>query len=497
MKAAPRAALALTILEAMDDPALFAPHLTRFRADRWRVFLQALFALPMDEASLEIYRYHTGRQQPPTEPFTEAALICGRRSGKSFTIALIATFLAVTRDYAPYLAVGEMATIAVLASDRRQARTIFRYVVGMLNAVPSLKRTIAKEMDESIQLRNNVVIEITTASLRATRGYTYAAVLADETAFWRSDESANPDAEILRALRPGMASIPGSVLLLASSPYAKRGELYAMFRRFYGDDTGRSLVWKAASLEMNPTLSQSIVDEAYASDPAAADAEYGGNFRNDVETFISREVVEACVEPGVHERGRMQGLRYVGFCDPSGGSSDSFTGAIAHSEGDKVVLDVIMERKPPFSPEEVIKLFSRVFKEYGIVKIKSDRYSGQFSAEQFQKNGIQCEQSARPKSELYGDMLPLLTSSKAVLLDSPVLVKQLCELERRTSRSGKDSIDHMPGSHDDVANFVAGSLLMASGKYDVTRLFQAYDNLPGIISGVSSQPYANRGRFFL
>jgi hypothetical protein len=77
-------------------------------------------------------------------------------------------------------------------------------------------------------------------SFRTTRGYSFAAVLCDEIAFWRQDEtSANPDVEILRALRPGMASIPGSMLLLASSPYAKRGELYAAYRRHFGKDDVR------------------------------------------------------------------------------------------------------------------------------------------------------------------------------------------------------------------------------------------------------------------
>ena len=77
----------------------------------------------------------------------------------------------------------------------------------------------ARETDETIELTNCVVIEISTASFRTTRGYSFAAILADEVAFWRSDESsANPDVEILRAWRPGLASIPGAMLLLASSP---------------------------------------------------------------------------------------------------------------------------------------------------------------------------------------------------------------------------------------------------------------------------------------
>jgi hypothetical protein len=95
-----------------------------------------------------------------------------------------------------------------------------------------------------------VVIEIGTASFRTTRGYSFAAVLCDEIA---DETSANPDVEILRALRPGMASIPGSILMLASSPYAKRGELYGAFRRHFGKDDARVLVWKADTATMRLT----------------------------------------------------------------------------------------------------------------------------------------------------------------------------------------------------------------------------------------------------
>ena len=36
------------------------------------------------------------------------------------------------------------------------------------------------------------------------------------------------------------------------------------------------------------------------------------------------------------------------------------------------------------------------------------------------------------------------------------LVSQIVGLERRVSRAGKDSIDHAPHGHDDLANVVAG-----------------------------------------
>ena len=38
----------------------------------WRVFLKTLFALPLDNADLALYRQCTGRQNPPDKPFSEA-----------------------------------------------------------------------------------------------------------------------------------------------------------------------------------------------------------------------------------------------------------------------------------------------------------------------------------------------------------------------------------------------------------------------------------------
>jgi hypothetical protein len=53
----------------------------------------------------------------------------------------------------------------------------------------------------------------------------------------------------------------------------------------------------------------------------AAGAEYLAAFRSDVETFLSREAVDACVSSGVFERPPIQGVSYSAFVDPSGGSS--------------------------------------------------------------------------------------------------------------------------------------------------------------------------------
>ncbi|MCJ2055646.1 hypothetical protein MKL09_03650 [Methylobacterium sp. J-048] len=453
----------MNLLQAMSDPKLFGPWFKD--ADTWaawRGFVGALFGLPLSEAEATTYRACTGRQTMPEAASTEAWLICGRRAGKSFVLALIAVYLACFRDYRQYLAPGERATILIIATDRRQARTIFRYIRGLLTEVPMLARMIERETADEFDLKNRVTIEVGTSSYRAVRGRTLAAALCDELAFWPSDTSASPDYEILDALRPAMATIPNGMMLCASSPYARRGALYDAFQRYHGRDDAPALVWRAATRTMNPSVPQRVIDEAMERDPASASAEYGAQFRTDVETFVSREVVEAAIPRGVMERPPVSDLSYHAFTDPSGGASDSMTLAISHQEEGRAVLDAVRERKAPFSPEAVVSEFADLLKRYRLTAVTGDRYGGEWPAESFKRHGITYEESKKYKSAIYTDILPRLNSGEVELLDVPVLSTQLITLERRTARGGRDSIDHAPGAHDDVANAVAGALLLSS-----------------------------------
>jgi hypothetical protein len=397
--------------------------------------------------------------------------VVGRRGGKSMVLALVAVFLAAFVDWAPFLSPGERGTIMVLAADRRQARVIYRYAHALLTRIPMLAALIERETAEAIDLTNGVTVEIMAASFRSVRGYTLIAALCDEIAFWRSDDSANPDAEIVAALRPAMATIPDAMLLCASSPYARRGVLWDAYRRHYGR-AGGPLVWQAPTRTMNPTVPQSIIDEATEADPASAAAEYGAEFRTDVETFVAREVVDAAVVPGRHELPPVATSRYLAFVDPSGGSSDAMTLAIAHADGDRGVLDALRERRPPFSPDDVCAEFAALLKTYGVTEVHGDRYAGEWPRERFRSHGIQYVPAERPKSDLYRDLLPILNAHRAELLDVPRLAAQLCGLERRTARGGRDSIDHPPGGHDDVANAVAGVLVRTVGDLSTLEVWR-------------------------
>lgn len=458
----------MNLLEAIDDPNLFAPWFrdpATWRA--WRAFTSALFGLPMDDELAAIYRQHTGRSELPQEPQSEAWLICGRRAGKSFSMSLIAVYLATFHDYRPYLQPGERATVLILATDRRQARTIFRYVSALLKEVPMLSRLVERETSDEFDLANNVTIEVGTSSFRAVRGRTIVAAIADELAFWRDETSTNPDSEILDALRPAMATIPNAMLLCASSPYARRGELWKAYKDFYGKD-GAPMVWKAGTREMNPSVPQAVIDRALERDAPVARAEYLAEFRSDIEAFVTREVVEACVTPRVFERRPVPGTEYFAFVDPSGGSNDAMTLAIAHREDEHAMLDLVRERKPPFSPEAVVADFCDVMKSFGISEVTGDRYAGEWPREQFRKKGVAYNLAEKVRSDLYRDMLPLMNSGKVELLDIEALINQIVSLERRVARGGRESIDHPPNGHDDIANAVAGVLSLVGERETVT-----------------------------
>jgi hypothetical protein len=454
----------MNILQTMRDPALFA----RWFRDpatwaNWCVFLSVLFGLSLDTGAMEVFRQCTGRTTLPVGGFREAWLCVGRRGGKSLTLALIAVFLAVFKDWSGRLVPGERGTILIIAADRRQARTIYRYLTAMIVETPAIAALVDGEVTQDrIDLTNGISIEISTANFRSVRGYTLIACLADEIAFWMGDDSANPDVEILAAIRPAMTTmLPDAMLLCASSPYAQRGALYDAFRRHFGRDDAAVLVWKASTKTMNPSVPQSVIDEAYERDPANAAAEYGAEFRTDVESFVSREAVEACVVTGRYELPPMGGVVYSAFCDAAGGSgTDSMTLCLSHrGDGERVVVDVIREVKPPFSPEGVVQDFARLLKAYRVTSVTADRYAGAWVAERFRVHGIECVQAAKPKSDIYRDLLPILNSGGVELLDHAKAIAQICALERRTARGGRDSIDHPPAGHDDLSNVIAGAVV--------------------------------------
>jgi hypothetical protein len=454
----------------------------------WTIFFKAVYGLPMDDAEFELFKSCTGRTRRPSGPFAEVYADVGRRGGKSSAVALMATWEAISRPWSKWLAPGERVFLVVVAVDRAQAGTIFRYIKGIFHAAPALRAMVSAEKTEELELRNSVTITVKTASFRSLRGLTIGLFVGDEVAFWRSEDSANPDREILVAARPALATVDGRLVCI-STPYARSGVMYETFKSGWGNDDSPTLVWKAPSLVMNPTLRREFVEAQLKDDPAANRAEWLAEFREDIERFLSPELLEPCV---VKDRGDLPpvaGLSYVWTLDPSGGRSDSMTLCGSHTTDDGgLIVDVLRERRPPFSPAEVAADFSALMKRYGGAHLISDRFGGEWVSEAFRAHDVHVKAADYSASEAYLELLPRITNQTIQLPDSKKLTAQLVGLERRTRPSGGETITHFPGAHDDLANVVALAAAHAKEVHNVRRYEVLYMDENGHIDkGLTSE----------
>jgi hypothetical protein len=456
-------ALGKTIMKSVSD--LFAPHF--LPPESWSAWLTlvlpVLFGLPIDAEKLPTFQRATGRTSLFTGPISEAWFLCGRRSGKSRFLALIAVALALFRDYRQYIAPGERPLVMVLAVDQAQASIIFGYARALIRETPMLAATVERETSDEIDLSNGVTIAVHTSSYKSVRGRTLAAALCDEIAFWRSDDSRNPAESVLRALRPALSTIPNAPLICASSTYMQDGALYDAYQKHHGKDASNVMVWRADTLTMNPSFRKDVVDQAYATDAKDAAAEYGAEWLTDVRQFLPDELIDAAIMADRRSLPRALGVEHIAFCDPSGGVSDAMVLAVAHMEAGRiVVLDRLEAIAPPFLPEDVVQRFADILSSYGLTSVTGDRYGAAWVSTMFRRFGITYRPSDLDKSQIYISAQPLFSQKVVELLDLPKLAGELRRLERRPRPGGRDLVDHPRGSHDDLANACAGALVLAS-----------------------------------
>ncbi len=434
----------------------------------WAAFSKALWGEPMTAPELQVYRARTGRTAAPTRQAREAWVAVGRRGGKSIVMAREGVRVAV-RDYGAILKPGQRAYVVVLAADKDQAAEVMGYVTGFFEGIPALaalverRRGKAPSRRDEVRLTNRVTIRVAVASFRRIRGRTIVAAICDELAYWHdSEKSLNPAQEILRALRPSMLTVRDALLLVISSPYRRQGPLWDAVRQHWGRDGDPVLVWRGDTVSMNPSADRAEIDRAYAEDPSGAAAEYGGEFRTDLESYVSPEAVEAVTAKGRTYLPHDPRFRHFGFCDPAGGSGqDSMALAIARRERGRAVLCRVVEWRPRFNPDTAAAEAAEVLKEYGLARVVGDHYGGDWPASRFRANGIAYEVAPMTKSDYYQAFLPLVNGQRVELLDHGKANGQLLALERSTSKLGKDSITHPPGGHDDLVNAAAGASVLA------------------------------------
>lgn len=299
----------IPLRKALADPALLGNVLAGDSWRAWRILLIAAMGEPLLPDEHATFTALTGREREPLQRVEELVAVVGRRGGKSRAMATLAAYIAGLCKHP--LVAGERGICLAIAPDQRQAGIVLDYCDACFASSPILKQLVSNRTADTLELSTGITVEVRSASFRRLRGPTYIAVIADEAAFWYDEGSANADTEIINSCRPGLSTTNG-LLVIASSPYARKGLLWQTHKQHFGAaGDPLILVAQGASRDFNPSLPQRVVDRAMERDPASAAAEYLAQFRTDIESFVAREAVEACVALGTRERPPVTGTRHL------------------------------------------------------------------------------------------------------------------------------------------------------------------------------------------
>ena len=445
----------LNIIEFIEHPDLLND---KSLSDWQRVILKSTYGLALNEAELDIYRRGTGRSEYDAREQEEVTLIGGRRGGKTCKIEAPIAVYEAFRDHG--LPPGEEATIMLLAPQLKQAQIAFRFIRKYLLRSKILSKRIVKQSKNEITLDNGITIGCYPCSYVAVRGVTIVAVICDEMAFWRHEETfANPEQEILDALRPGMATILRPKLIKTSTPFKKEGVLWSEFQRRAGLNYP---VWQAPTPEMNPTVPHKVFQKARQLDEPKFRREYLAEFSENVTSWVDPEILQSSVQQNRTKLPPLPDTPYFAAIDP-GFTHDDFALAIAHrSPQGVIVLDRAVRwrgtKRQPVAFEDVCRQVKEQLDEFQLNFVISDQCYAQAVKQKLLELGIYCEidplgKTTRP--QIFANLRHLLVQRRIELLDDPELLNQLRCLEERKKDGGSIDIRSSNQMRDDLAVVVA------------------------------------------
>ena len=387
----------------------------------------------------------------------------------------------------------------ILANDEGQAGDDLSLAKKIVLANDAVRHEVKLNAKAITRKDGNGALQILPAKdVSGAHGKTYLFIGFDEIHAYRSHdlfEALAPDptrSDVLSWITSyaGIRHAPG-IPLYDYMQTGKRGDDPSMLFSWYGGDFTTDPAFTDATPEQraNPSMG-SWTDANYLSQqkkrlPSHKYRRLHLNLPGapDGAAFSGEHVMAAIVERRTALPPAPQ-HRYVPFVDMSGGSNDDAVLAIAHKDGERLVLDLVASQPgaPPFNPRQAVAKFAAILKEYRISRVTGDAYAGQTFRADFAAHGIRYEVSTQSKHELYEAFEPLLTANEVELLDTPKLQEQLLTLVWRGIK-----IDHQPGDHDDFANAACGALVLAAAK-------KSFVVTQGILQAASMPPPYSRLR---
>lgn len=476
--------------EAIGEPLLFQAGFASLSLPQ-QVVLKAIYGLPLRGREFEIWNAMNGKgrfdslgfligleeaEVPyPGEEMEDVTLIVGRRAGKSERISsFVVAYEALCGGHKQFVGSRQDPIFLQVAQDLATAKSNLRqFILKWLEESPigkkelgDVKKTVTAD---SIRLKRGLItVGPPTIKLRSQA---IAVCAADELAVWPKDrESANPDLEVERAVRPAMMQFPFRKFVKTSTPWTEEGLLWeaaqvgtqgaflevaqrATYRKFM-------VLRGPTALFENPRANRAYLKKEREKDPEAFRREYLAEFSKSISGFLNPDLLRASISTGLRRRPPKGGVLYVATLDPAF-RRDAFAFSLSHLEEGKFVVDLCESwsgtAASPLDPRTALAAVASLARTYGTRLVTSDQYHLESLQSLAQEMDLVIEPlilTAQVKSQMWGEFASMLSQGKIVLPEDPELVEQLMKMEKRLTPMG--NVQYAGGSaHDDKAMVVA------------------------------------------
>ncbi len=417
--------------------------------------------------------------KPPNAACKVVVAVCGRGSGKSLAIlALRAVHLGLIVDVSK-LRKRELAEIPIVAPDKPTARVTMRYAVGIVETVLGPKAITDQTADSFSFKRHDcdrtVRFSVLAASAggKSVRGRSMPCAIMDEAAFFRDLNNVVNDSDIFAALMPRM--MPGSQLLLASTPWTEKGLLWEAWRDNYRSPQTCLVAHAPTTVMRDDPDAAAMVSAERSRDPVNARREYDAEFLpRDASSFFDNRAISDSIDPLlVIPAPRRDRVEYFAAGD-FGFSRDSSALAVVEREGDKVRVVCLREAVPteaPLVPSEVTKEFAEDVNRYGAHGLCADSHYREAIREHLEAAGLtlmSAPEGAAGKSSSYAVAKTLLQQGRVKLPNHPRLLQQLRDVAVRPTAAGGISIQSprvKGGGHGDLVSALVLALWQSQRNY--------------------------------
>ncbi|HEY9779486.1 MAG TPA: hypothetical protein V6D09_05035 [Leptolyngbyaceae cyanobacterium] len=401
----------------------------------------------------------------------------GRRSSKTTMAAACAVYASclLGDEYKKHLQPDEPFYVFGVATNQEQSKEFLRRVKAFVQRSPILKKLVTRETTDSLELSNGCIFRAVPATSRGVRGYAIPFLVFDEAAHFIDSEGNSAGDALYQALSPSVAQF-GSLgkILMLSSPWVQRGIFWESFKQGCSGEFPQLQVVRAATWEVNPSISEESLALEKARDPQLFAAEYAAEFSGSIASFLDPQLIDAAVN---HDRGvllpvdKFKGKYYLSL-DPAKGNRDDYTATIAHYDGSRLVIDKFHQFQPNWGNgkkaqvviAEVEDWILEQHKLYNFAQVVFDQYNSAATIQRLsgQLKIKELTWSAPSKTEAYSKLRELVNAGNFELYSHPKAIAQLKNLTVKYRANGTWDVSGGTGAAvDDYAAALAGAVLAA------------------------------------